>query len=205
MRIGLLGGTFDPVHYGHLLLAESCREAHQLDRVWFMPTAVPPHKQDAEITAAAHRLEMLALAIAGNAAFEICRYEVDRGGVNYTVDTLEQLQKAHPGNDWFFLLGGDSVAELGTWRQPSRICELATLVAVERAGMAPLDWSALTGTLTAEQIDAIRQHTVAMPRIDISARDLRARTAAGKSIRYRTPRAVEKYIETQRLYSPQNG
>jgi nicotinate-nucleotide adenylyltransferase len=145
---------------------------------------------------------MLSLALAGNAAFEICRHEVDRGGVNYTVDTLLQLHKIYPDNEWFFLLGGDSVADLGTWRQPQRVCELATLVAVERAGMTPLDWSLLADTLTPDQIETIRHNVVSMPRMDIAASALRARVAAGQSIRYRTPRAVEKYIESHSLYVP---
>ena len=89
MRLGIFGGTFDPVHYGHLLLAECCREQCRLDAVWFLPAATPPHKQDRELTPAAQRIEMLELAIAGNPAFSVCRYEADRGGVNYTVDTLD--------------------------------------------------------------------------------------------------------------------
>jgi nicotinate-nucleotide adenylyltransferase len=200
MRLGILGGTFDPVHYGHLLLAECCREQCGLDRVWFMPTAVPPHKQSAEITPASHRIEMLSLAIAGNPLFEVCRYEADRGGVNYTVDTLSHFQREDPSRQLYFLLGGDSLADLPTWREPGQICELATLVVVRRPEMAELDFAALEGIVSTPHIDAIRRNVVEMPRIDLSAREMRALVAAGKSIRYRTPRAVEKYIETHELY-----
>ena len=200
MRLGIFGGTFDPVHYGHLLLAECCREQCRLDRVWFLPTATPPHKLSAEITPADHRAEMLSLAIAGNAAFEVCRYELDRGGVNYTADTLAHLRQEDPDRELFFLMGGDSLADLPTWREPARICELATLVVVQRPGMTELNFDSLSGALSADQIDAIRRHLVEMPRIDLSAREMRALVAAGKSIRYRTPRSVEKYIETHGLY-----
>ncbi len=202
MRLGILGGTFDPVHYGHLLLAECCRERCRLDRVWFMPTAVPPHKQANAITPAQHRVEMLSLAIAGNASFEVSCYEIDKGGVNYTVETLAHLREKDPSRDLFFLMGGDSLVDLPTWREPARICQLATLVVVRRSGLAELDFDALTGILSPPQIETMRQHVVEMPRIDLRARAIRGLVAAGQSIRYRTPRAVEKYIETHGLYRP---
>lgn len=200
MRIGIFGGTFDPVHYGHLLLAECCREQARLDRVWFLPTATPPHKVNAQITAAPHRVEMLNLAIAGNEAFQVCPHEVERGGVNYTAETLAALQESNPGNELFFLMGADSLVDLPTWKEPARICSLSTLVVVRRPGMAAIDFAPLTAILPPSAIDSIQQHIVEMPRVDLSARELRARVSAGNSIRYRTPRAVEKYIETQGLY-----
>lgn len=205
MRLGILGGTFDPIHYGHLLLAECCREQHRLDRVWFMPTAVPPHKQSLAISSTEHRLTMLSLAISGNPAFEVSRHEIDRGGVNYTVDTLAHFHAQSPDRELFFLLGGDSLADLPTWREPGRICDLATLVVVHRPGMAEIDLSGLTKVLTSTQIDRIRSHIVEMPRIDLSAREMRSLVAAGRSIRYRTPRSVEKYIETHGLYRESTG
>lgn len=200
MRVGIFGGTFDPIHYGHLLLAECCREQCQLDVVWFLPTSVPPHKQNAEITAADHRLEMLSLAIAGNSSFAINRHELARGGVNYTFETLDYFHREDPGRELFFLMGGDSLVDLPTWREPSRICELATLVAVRRPGMAEIDWKALGGCLSETQIERIQQQVVEMPRIDLSACEIRRLAAEGKSIRYRVPRAVEMYIESHRLY-----
>ena len=200
MRLGIFGGTFDPVHFGHLLLAECCREQCRLDRVWFMPNAVSPHKQNVEITSADHRIEMLLLAIAGNAAFEVSRHEIGRGGVSYTVETLEHLQKEDPTRELFFLMGGDSLADLPDWREPARICELATLVAVRRPGMAELNFEALQGVLSAVQIETIGRNVVEMPRVDLSAREIRSLSHDGKSIRYRTPRSVEMYIKTHRLY-----
>ena len=118
MRLGIFGGTFDPVHYGHLLLAELCREACRLDQVWFVPAATPPHKSPRAITPAGQRLEMLELAVGGNECFAVSRLEVDRGGVSYTVDTLAELKAADPQRELFFLLGGDSLKDLPHWREP---------------------------------------------------------------------------------------
>lgn len=202
MRLGLFGGTFDPVHYGHLLLAESCREQCRLDAVWFLPAAVPPHKRARELTPAAARIEMLELAIAGHPAFSVSRYEADRGGVNYTADTLAHFRREDPEGELFFLLGADMLHDLPNWREPARVCELATAIVVRRSGADPVDFDWLSQVLSAEAIDRIRRHQVEMPEIGISSTEIRRRAAAGRSIRYQTPRAVEKYIETHRLYRP---
>ncbi len=121
MRLGVFGGTFDPVHYGHLLLAECCREQCRLDDVWFLPAAVPPHKRDRQLTPAAQRIEMLALAIAGHEAFAVGRYEADRGGINYTVETLAHFRRENPQRELFFLLGADMLHDLSDWREPGRV------------------------------------------------------------------------------------
>jgi nicotinate-nucleotide adenylyltransferase len=208
MRLGIFGGTFDPVHYGHLLLAELCREACRLDQVWFVPAATPPHKSPRAITPAVQRLEMLELAVGGNERFAVSTVEVDRGGVSYTVDTLAEIKAADPQRELFFLLGGDSLKDLPQWREPARICELALPVAVRRAGAAEPDFDRLSGIVSAERLDQIRCSQVQMPQIELSSSELRRRTAAGLSIRYQTPRAVEKYIETAGLYceaSPGRG
>lgn len=208
MRLGILGGTFDPVHYGHLLLAESCREQLSLDAVWFLPAAVPPHKQQAVPTPGTNRIEMLHLAIGGHEAFRVCPYEIERGGVNYTVDTLAHLTAEEPQRELFFLMGGDSLRDLPGWREPQRICELAVPAVVVRSlpGGAEsgdeLDLSPLGSLVSAERLELIRQHQVRMPRIDLSSTEIRGRVAANRSIRYQTPRAVEKYIQAQRLYAP---
>src|SRR5438552_2607770 len=134
MRLGLLGGTFDPVHYGHLLLAESCRETCRLDAVWFLPAAHPPHKQHYPMTPARQRIEMLELAIGGNEAFAVSALEIERGGVSYTVDTLAALRAEEPQRELFFLMGADMFADLPHWREPRRVCELALPVVAHRAG-----------------------------------------------------------------------
>jgi nicotinate-nucleotide adenylyltransferase len=200
MRLGIFGGTFDPIHYGHLLLAECCREQCRLDAVWFLPAAVPPHKQGRTMSPAEARIEMIELAIAGHEGFSVCQYETDRGGVNYTVDTLSHSRAEDPQRELFFLLGADMLRDLPHWREPGRICELALPVAVRRAGQPPLDFELLHGLVPLERIEQIRRHQVEMPEIGISGTDIRRRIAAGLSIRYRTPRAVEKYIETHGMY-----
>ena len=202
MRLGLFGGTFDPVHYGHLLLAEYCREQCRLDQVWFVPAAEPPHKQRPDLTPAGQRVEMLQLAIGGNQAFSVCTREIERGGVSYTVETLSELATEDATRQLFFLLGGDSLADLPHWREPARICELAMLVAVARPGSTLPDYDSLAGLVSTQRLEEIRSHQVEMPQIGISSREMRGRVAAGLSIRYQTPRAVEKYIETAGLYVP---
>jgi nicotinate-nucleotide adenylyltransferase len=208
MRLGIFGGTFDPVHYGHLLLAESCREQLRLDQVWFLPAAVPPHKQERTLAPAVARAEMLELAIGGHPAFVVCRHEIERGGVNFTADTLSQIHAKDPTRELFFLMGADSLQDLPTWKNPQQICELATPVMVCRGelGQAAVtgesfDWSRLETIVSAERLRDIRNHLVHMPRVDLSSSELRARVAAAQSIRFRTPRAVEKYIESHRLYA----
>jgi nicotinate-nucleotide adenylyltransferase len=211
MRLGIFGGTFDPVHYGHLLLAESCREQARLDRVWFLPAAVPPHKQDRVQTPGENRVEMLKLALAGHAALEVCTYELDRGGVNYTVETLAQLREEDPTRELYFLMGADSLRDFYTWKEPARICQLATIVVVHRALNSDLalhsliDAKSLERYLSADAIDAMLRHQVEMPRIDLSSSDIRRRVAQGQSIRYRTPAAVRMYIAAQGLYRTAEG
>lgn len=200
MRLGIYGGSFDPVHYGHLLLAESCREQARLDEVWFVPAAQPPHKRPDQLSEARHRVEMLQLAIGGHEPFHVSTCEVDRGGLSYTVDTLAQIAGEQPAYELFLLLGSDSLADLPRWREPARICALATPLAVRRPGSPAPDYDGLAGLVSADRLESFRRQQVDMPRIEISGSDLRRRVAAGMSIRFRTPRAVEKYIETAGLY-----
>ncbi|NQU24761.1 MAG: nicotinate-nucleotide adenylyltransferase [Candidatus Nealsonbacteria bacterium] len=201
MRLGLFGGTFDPVHYGHLLLAECCREQGELDEVRFLPAAVPPHKQGRELTPADVRLEMLELAVAGNPGFSVSRFETDRGGVSYTVDTLTHFHGEDPDAELFFLLGADMLHDLPRWRQAARVCELAMPLVVCRPGTGTLNFDCLGRIATPERIEQIRRQQVEMPEIGISGTEIRRRTAAGRSIRYHTPRAVEEYIRSNALYA----
>jgi nicotinate-nucleotide adenylyltransferase len=200
MRLGLYGGSFDPVHYGHLLLAECCRETLHLDEVWLIPAAVPPHKQARERAPAKARLEMLELSLAGHEQIKASRIEIDRGGVSYTLDTLQAVVQLHPSATLFFLMGADSLRDLPTWREPRRICELAIPAVVRRGGAAEPDFSVVAPLVSPERMAEIRAAQVEMPLIELSSTDLRQRMADGKSLRFRTPRAVEKYIETQGLY-----
>jgi nicotinate-nucleotide adenylyltransferase len=200
MRLGIFGGSFDPVHYGHLLVAETCREEARLDEVWFMPAATPPHKRHISLASAKQRVEMLELAIAGHGSLRVSTIEIDRGGLSYTVDTLRTIHDAQPGDELFLLMGGDTLEDLPKWREPAEILKLATPIAVERHGSPEPNYAALTALVSAERLQEIRSLRVAMPVIELSATDIRERIQAGKSIRYRTPRAVEKYIETHGLY-----
>ena len=200
MRLGIFGGSFDPVHYGHLLLAESCREQCRLDEVWFVPAAAPPHKRSRELTAAQHRIEMLRLAVGGHAALQVSSLEIDRGGLSYTVDTLIEIQQHYPGAELFLLMGADSLVDLPSWRQPDTICRMSVPVAVRRAGSPVPSLDALASLVDRERMSLIRQHQVEMPLVGFSSSEIRQRVNEGLSIRFQTPRAVEKYIETQRLY-----
>ena len=150
---------------------------------------------------------MLELAIAGNERFRVCHAELDRGGISYTVETLEQLKAEYPARDMFLLMGADALADLPNWKLPARLCELAAPVVVERAfgdrqtaAGESLDWSGLAALISPERLAEIRSLRVEVPRIDLSSSDLRRRVAEGLSIRYRTPRAVERYIATHGLY-----
>jgi len=198
MRLGIYGGTFDPVHYGHLLLAEQCREACRLDEVWLMPAGDPPHKQGHEISPAKARREMLEMAVAGLPQFKVSTIEIDRPGPHFTVETLSEIRRTRPVDELFLLVGRDSLADLSTWRQPERIAELATIVAVNR-GRGAVDMRGVRETLGAQIAEHVQ--LVTMPGVDISASDLRQRVRDGRSIRFQVPRAVEQYIWEHQLYA----
>lgn len=199
-RLGLFGGSFDPVHYGHLLLAECCREQAGLHQVIFLPAAVPPHKQERPITPSAYRVEMLELAIAGHEHFCVSRYEAQRQGVTYTVDTLRYFRQEHPQAELFLLLGADMFNDLPHWHGAEEVCRLALPLVARRAGAVEIDFGLLAHLVEPDRLEAIRRHQVEMPAIGISSTDLRRRVAAGRSIRYQTPRAVEEYIRNHGLY-----
>jgi nicotinate-nucleotide adenylyltransferase len=196
MRIGVYGGTFDPVHLAHLVLAEQCREQSRLDQVLFIPAARPPHKLERTLTPLAQRIEMLALAIVGQAAFRIDDLEKDRPGPSYTADTLAELQRGNPDAELFLLIGSDTLVDLPHWHAPPRVAELATLLIVQRPDAKLGDIETLTKTIGVP----LRYQLITMPLLDISSRDLRQRAAAGRSLRYLVPRAVEAYIFDKKLY-----
>lgn len=204
MRIGIYGGSFNPVHLGHLIAAECCREQARLDRVLFMPAATPPHKQGQLLADAADRVAMLTLAVGGHEAFAVSTIEVDRGGVSYTVDTLAVLAQRHPHDTLTLVLGPDALAQLPTWREPQTIADRCELVAVERERLDDVAAIArdarLADLLGQERLAALIAARVRMPAIGVRASDLRAAVAAGMSIRYRTPRAVEAFITSHGLY-----
>ncbi|MBN1909424.1 MAG: nicotinate-nucleotide adenylyltransferase [Pirellulales bacterium] len=201
MRLGLFGGSFDPVHYGHLLLAESAREQLELEQVLFLPAAVPPHKLDRTLSPVEQRIEMLELATAGHEAFAVSDFEARQEGVCYTVDTLRHFREADPEGDLFFLLGADMLHDLPNWRNPTDVCELAIPVGVRRPGSPEPDLTVLAGVVSPARLEEIQRQHVEMPAVDLSSTVLRQRAARGQSIRYQTPRAVERYIQVQGLYA----
>ena len=200
MRIGIFGGSFDPIHYGHLILAENCREQARLDQVWFIPTAISPHKREGAALTDRQRTELIKLAVGGHESFIVSDLELQRGGVSYTVDTLTEIHDQYPDDDLFILIGSDSLHQLETWREPARICELAIPLVVGRPGAKPVDLDVLVNFVDKQRLQEIKRYQIGSPLIEISSTDMRARVSEGRSIRYLTPRAVEKYIETQKLY-----
>jgi len=199
MRLGIFGGAFDPIHNGHLLLTQQCREQCQLDEVWFVPTKIPPHKEAGSLSPDEARVEMLKLATAGRSDFVVSEIELNREEVSWTVDTLTLLRDQRPEDELFFLIGADSLRDFPSWKEPETIAKLATVVAVNR-GETSLD--ELTAGLKPELSASVR--LVTMPGISISATDLRSRVSSGKSIRYLVPRAVEEFILAQKLYNSPN-
>ena len=182
MRIGIYGGSFDPIHFGHLLVAETCRESLGLDRIVFVPANISPLKTDMQPTSGKQRIELVELAILSNAAFEIDAREVERGGVSYMVDTLRSITFERPEDELFLLMGADALAEFDRWREPSLICEFALLVVVARAGHGKIQWNVLSPFISESRLIETKKHVVDMPLIDISSSDLRLRVRQGKSI-----------------------
>jgi nicotinate-nucleotide adenylyltransferase len=203
MRIGIFGGTFDPVHYGHLIVAEQAREQAGLDQLWFVPSARPPHKSDWTISPFDRRAEMLTLAIAGQEdKFRVEPIEKDRPGPSYTAATLDELNARHPGTDWFLLLGADSVKDLPTWYEPLRIIDRATILVAARPGHAVWTAGDLANALGTDP-KRVRLQVVDVPEIDIASRDLRRRAAEGRSLLFQVPHAVRVYIGEKKLYGPE--
>jgi len=198
MRLGIFGGTFDPVHLGHLLLAECCREACRLDEVWFVPAAAPPHKSGTPITPGRDRAELLEFAVAGAREYRVSRVELHRAGPSYTVDTLRQLRAERPGDELHLLLGADSLNDLALWREPAEIADLARIVAANRGRAAATVPGSVAQALGPARLARIQ--FVEMPAIDISSREIRERVRTGRSIRWMVPRAVEAAIAERGLY-----
>jgi nicotinate-nucleotide adenylyltransferase len=192
--VGMMGGTFDPVHVGHLVVAETVREALALDRVLFVPAGVPPHKPASEVSAVADRVAMVELATAGNEAFELSRVEVDRPGPSFTVDTVERLAL---DDDVVVILSAETFRELPTWHEPERLFDAARVAVVPREGYSAPDPAWLGATFPGREG---RVTYVKAPHLGLSSTAIRARVAAGRSIRYVVPDAVATYIADHHLY-----
>jgi nicotinate-nucleotide adenylyltransferase len=216
-RIGILGGTFNPIHYGHLAASEEVRDRLKLDRVLFIPSCLPPHKQEKDIPSAVQRLEMVRLAIAGNPHFELSDIEVNRGGRSYTVDTIEALRALYPDSELFFITGLDSFLEIQTWNHWKRLLTLCSFVVLSRPGYrfsdllkidfmknAAQDLQALDNE-QAMQIQVRSENFTfyfeMISHYDISSTDIRKRMRERRSIKYLLPDSVEHYIIINKLYA----
>lgn len=196
--VGILGGTFDPIHNGHLAAAEGARHLLGLDRVYLMPNGQPPHKPDQPVTAAHHRRAMVEAVVAQNPHLTLLADEVERPEPSYTVETLRRLTAAHP--DWaiHFIVGMDSLISLHTWREPEEILRLATLVVVNRPGSPTEEGEAAIQALPEGLRERVKLLT--LPGVDVAARDLRALAKAGYPLRYLVPDEVEAYALAHGLY-----
>ncbi|ETT57428.1 nicotinate-nucleotide adenylyltransferase [Paenibacillus sp. FSL H8-0457] len=195
MKVGIMGGTFDPIHIGHMLAAECARDAYDLEEVWFMPSHIPPHKEDAGVTGLM-RLEMTAEAVAGHPSFRTLDWEVKRGGVSYTVDTVRELRDAYPEHDFYFIIGADMVAYLPKWNRIGELAGMLTFIGLNRPGTE----------LSVDDLPDFLQKAVVtaeMPLIEISSTIIRSRAASGSSIRYMVPDRVYDYIVRSGIYGLQ--
>ena len=190
MNICIYGGTFNPPHVGHLIVAERVREEFRLGKVLFIPSAISPHKQHLELIDPVWRMKMLQLALDGETFFEAVDLEISRGGVSYTVDTLQQLKDSHPHDSLFLIIGMDNLAEFNTWKSPEKILELARVILMTRPGVEPSSANGFQQKFTLCRV----------PEIGVSSSEIRERVKQGKSIRYLVPKAVEAYIYDQELY-----
>ena len=199
MRTGIFGGSFDPIHYGHLIVADVAREAASLDRVLFVPTATSPLKPDGPVATARQRTEMIRLAIGGTTGFEMSDTELTRKGTSYTVDTLREIHNLHPDDELFLIMGSDLLQSFGQWKLPREICTLATPLVAARHGSSP-DLGQFQDFADSQRLAEIRKWAFQFARVEISGTELRQRVAEGRSIRFRLPRGVECYIEHTGLY-----
>jgi nicotinate-nucleotide adenylyltransferase len=201
MRIGVFGGSFDPVHLGHLWIAEAAKETLALTELRWIPAAQSPLKAGGPTASGSQRMTMLQLALAG-LEDTVDERELRRGDVSYTVDTLSDLKRELPRAELVLIIGSDSLATMQHWHQPEKLLEMATLAVVRRGGEPEPDFSVLRGLVNQERIDWFRRCVIPMPLIEISSSELRERVAQGRSIRFRTPRAVEAFIRAEELYRP---
>lgn len=200
--IALFGGTFDPIHHGHLIVARAVAEQLDCERVVFVPAPNPPHKMGSDLSDAAHRLEMAKLAIAGEPRFEVSDIELRRSGPSYTILTVQAYrQTIGPDVPLAWIVGGDSLSELHTWYRVGELVDLCRIVTAVRPGYETPDLSVLRQRLGDGQIARLVGDILTTPRIDISSTDIRRRIREGRSVRYLLPEPVIEYLNTHKLYA----
>ena len=197
MKVGIMGGTFDPIHIGHMLAAEAARYSYELDEVWFMPSHIPPHKQESGVTGLM-RLEMTSEAVSGHPSFRTLDWEIERGGVSYTVDTVTELRRVYPHIEFTFIIGADMVNYLPKWHRIDDLARMLHFIGVNRPGS---DLNVKLLPLFLQKVVRIAD----MPLVDISSSLIRKRAAAGESIRYMVPDRVYDYIVRSGIYGIQPG
>ncbi len=200
--IGLYGGSFNPIHNGHLIIARAVAEQLDLQRVVFLPTASPPHKASEGLADPAHRAEMTRLAIAGEPRFELCDFDLTRKGPSYTFETVTHFREVlGPDALLHWIIGADSLAELTTWRRISALMDACRIVTAARVGWEQINWDELRGVLDEARIARLQTGVLRTPIIEVSSCDIRNRKRQGRSIRYLLPDSVAAYIEANALYS----
>lgn len=200
-RIGLLGGTFDPPHLGHLILAQDLSREAKLDRVLFIPAWHPPHKLGKTLTDADHRRAMVELAIRGNEAFDIDNWELNQAGPSYTVDTVAHFQDIFPHDQLFWLIGSDSLGELPTWRDFEKLAQTVDILTAHRGGVhIDAVLAHLSDQMSPAAFGRLRTNIIRTPSIEISSSDIRNRLSRREDIRYLVPEAVRQYILQEGLY-----
>ncbi len=199
MRLGVYGGSFDPLHIGHLLLADTARVEQRLDRVVFVPIGVPPHQKTVR-TSGEQRLRMLQAALKPYPEFCVDRYEIDSARVSYTVDTLRFFRERYPKDELFLILSSETFNDLPHWRDPAEICRYASIIVAQRAGYPAPDFEAMRPFVSDAQIDEFRSQLITMPLMEVSSSLIRERVANGEGIRFLAPDSVVDYIVANRLY-----
>jgi len=199
--IGLFGGSFNPVHLGHLVMAQDAARAWSLDRVVFIPAALPPHKLTQTLVTPAQRLDMLRLALADREEWEVSDVEVRRGGVSYTIDTVRHFLELEPDADLYFIIGGDTLPELHTWREIDTLLDVCRFITMVRPGFEPDSLRRADLKLHPRHLPGLIERVTVGHLIGISATDVRMHVAKNESIRYLVPEAVERYIREHRLYA----
>ena len=197
-KVGIMGGTFDPIHIGHLILGESAWEQFALEKVLFMPSGNPPHKTDRHGASNEQRVEMVRRAIASNGHFELSLAEMHEQGYVYTKETLKRLRSEHPDTDYYFIMGADSVLTFHTWKSPQEICDQCILVAAVRDQMSTKELDAQILKLKEQYHADIRK--LESPNLDISSHTIRERCMRGESIRYYVPDEIRLYIQDEEIY-----
>ncbi len=195
MKIGIMGGTFDPIHIGHLVAAEQARAVFELDKVIFVPNRQPPHKPGVPVTPPEHRYAMVVLSIYTNPFFEVSRIEIDRPGPSYAVDTVRELRNIYPSAELFFVTGADAIAEILSWKESDKIIKMCKFIAVTRPGYDIERARERIRTLDEAHVEFLR-----VTEINVSSTEIRRRVREGKPIKYLVPEAVESYIYKHKLY-----